>query len=122
MSTDYSEYFRQLYHRVETAVSVPFREVSIEGWLPALNKCHDNVDHWVRFHPECKAVRGWIFWPKVSLGRSTFRAHSVVEKNGVLFDVTPIDKNTPREGLLFLTHLGGEEEFESMKTSCSEVH
>lgn len=121
VSTDYQEYFRQLYERAETALKVPFREISFEGWQPALNKCHDNVDHWVRHHPESRAVRGWAFWPNAPGERCRFMAHSVVEENGALFDITPIAKNTPREGLVFLTHSGIEEEFESMKISCSEV-
>jgi hypothetical protein len=45
----------------------------------------------------------------------------VVEENGELIDITPIDKNTPREGLLFLTHPGSEAEFAVMKTACSQV-
>jgi len=48
-------------------------------------------------------------------------AHSVVEENGQLFDITPLDRNTPREGLVFLKHHGTEEEFLRMKTTCSNV-
>jgi hypothetical protein len=38
-------------------------------------------------------------------------AHSVVDENGQLVDITPLDPNTPREGLVFLKHLGTEEDF-----------
>jgi hypothetical protein len=48
-------------------------------------------------------------------------AHSVVDENGQLVDITPLDPNTPREGLVFLNHLGTEEDFSVMKTHCSVV-
>ena len=46
-------------------------------------------------------------------------AHSVIEEMGELIDITPVDRNTPREALLFLRHLGSEAEFEPMKTDCA---
>lgn len=46
-------------------------------------------------------------------------AHSVVDGNGDLVDITPLDPNTPREGLVFQKHLGTEEDFSAMKISCS---
>jgi hypothetical protein len=121
MAYDYSEYFRRLYERVNTAAKVPYREVGLEDWQPELNKCHDNVDFWIEHHGNDLAVRGWIFWLPDETGRCTFRAHSIVQENGTLVDITPIDSNTPRDGLLFLRHLGTEEDFEPMKTVCSEV-
>ena len=121
MACNYSKYFKRLYERRIEAVKVQFREVRFKGWQPVPNKCHDNVDHWVNCHTQSKAVRGWIFWPPDETGRCTFMAHSVVEENGELIDITPIDENTPRKGLFFLTHLGSEAEFALMKTACSQV-
>jgi hypothetical protein len=48
-------------------------------------------------------------------------AHSVVQENGRLVDLTPVDKNTPREGLQFLSHPGTEAEFQSMKVVCAKA-
>ena len=90
MVADSNEYFRQLLQRVDQAVKVPFRAVSHEGWQPEPNKCHENVDCWVKHHPQSSAARGWMFWPSVLPGRYEFRAHSVVEEDGGLFDITPM--------------------------------
>jgi hypothetical protein len=35
-------------------------------------------------------------------------------------DITPIDENTPREGLRFLRHVGTEEEFNVLKLPFSQ--
>jgi hypothetical protein len=121
MAYDYSAYFRLLYERVNAAVKVPYREVSLKEWQPELNKCHDNVDFWVKHHGNVLAVRGWIFWLPDETGRCSFKAHSIVQENGTLVDITPIDRNTPREGLYFLTHPGTEAEFQSMRVACADV-
>jgi hypothetical protein len=114
-------YFQQLVERVDSAVKVPFRKVRLDGVEPKLNDCHGNVHCWIRTHPETSAVRGWLFWPPDPAGRYRFMAHSVVDENGQLVDLTPIDPNTLREGLRFLRHEGAEKDFESMKIVCSEV-
>jgi hypothetical protein len=80
-----------------------------------------NVDGWIATNPESKAVCGWLFWPPDETGRCTFMAHSVVDESGELVDITPIDPNTSRTGLLFLTHLGTEAMFSTMKISHAQV-
>jgi hypothetical protein len=121
MGRDYGDYFRGLYERVDTAVQVPFRDVALDGGEPKLNSCHDNVNCWLKSHSETRAVRRWLFWKPDETGRCTFMAHSVLDENGQLVDITPLDPNTPRDGLLFLEHLGTEEDFSAMKTQCSQV-
>lgn len=121
MGNDYNEYFRGLYHRLSAAFKVPFQEVTFPGWHPKLNDCHANAKFWAANNAATTVVTGWLFWPPDIIGRCTFRAHSVIEENGQLIDITPIDKNTPRDGLLFLRHVGKEDEFEQMKTVCAEV-
>jgi hypothetical protein len=106
---------------LQVAMTVPSRQVHLDDWKPAPNKCHENVNHWIRRNPECTAVRGWIFWPPDETGCCRFMAHSVVEEKDNLIDITPIELDTPREMLVFLRHLGTEEEFEPMKTACAEV-
>jgi hypothetical protein len=118
---NYGPYFRRLLERESLAVAVPFRAVTREVWTPKKNECHKNVDYWVEHYPGVKAVRGWLFWGPNEAQQFNLMAHSVIEEGGTLVDITPIDQNTPREGLRFLPHLGTEEEFIAMKTSCSQV-
>jgi hypothetical protein len=92
---DYTAYFQQLLERVNSAVRVRFREVQLSEGEIKLNDCHRNVDCWVENFPESKAVRGWLFWPPNGAGQYTFMAHSVVDENGHLVDLTPLDPNTP---------------------------
>jgi len=56
--------------------------------------------------------------PPHGASQYTFMAHPVVDE---LVDITPLDPNTPREGLVFLKHLGKEEDFSAMKMTCSVV-
>ena len=44
----------------------------------------------------------------------------MVDESGHLVDITPIDENTPREGLRFLRHTGSAEEFNTMKVPLSQ--
>ena len=50
-----------------------------------------------------------------------FMAHSIIEEPEGLVDITPLDPNTSRSGLLFLRHTGNENEFNTMKTPCCQV-
>ena len=52
MVYDYTAYFQQLLERVNSAVTVPFREVQLNGGEPQLNECHNNVGSWVKDHPK----------------------------------------------------------------------
>jgi len=113
-------YFARLYERTSDAVNVPFQEVRHGGWEPKKNGCHPNVAFWTAQHKDCKAVRGWLFWPPDQTGRVKFIAHSVVECQGELVDITPIDQNTPREALRFLQHLGTEEKFFNITKNHSQ--
>lgn len=117
---DYDSYFRELLKGESKAAKVPFRTVSHGEFVPKKNDCHNNVDYWVAHHPQTKAVRGWVFWGPGADGRFNIMAHSVVDEYGTLVDITPIDENTPREGLRFLRHLGSAEEFEAMKAPFSQ--
>ena len=91
-----------------------FREVTFNEWKPASSKGHENVDFWSGNHPSTIAVRGWLFW-RLEAGRFNFVSHSVIEENGTLIDITPIGGNMLHKHLLFLQHLGSDEEFEAIK-------
>jgi hypothetical protein len=121
MGYDYAAYFEELHKRVGSAEAVQFRPVPLDGGEPKLNKCHDNVDWWVKGRPDTTAVRGWLFWAQPNeVGQYIFMAHSVVEENGKLFDITPIGEKE-RKGLVFLRHRGTEEDFEPMKKAYAQV-
>jgi hypothetical protein len=83
--------------------------------------CHDNVEYWVKHHSDAKPVRGRLFFTPNPTGRYSFRAHSVLDENGRLIDITPLDENTQREGLVFPGHSGTEEQFLAMKIPYSQV-
>ena len=48
-------------------------------------------------------------------------AHSVIDDDGFVVDITPLDGNTPRDALRSLRHPGTDEEFVTMSVSCSHV-
>ena len=71
------------------------------------------MDLWVAGEDDEKALRGWLFFDDktTSGGRVnavTFQAHSVVEENGVLVDITPT-RASRRYPLM--RHEGGEKHF-----------
>lgn len=121
MTPEHHAYFARLVQSISGARNVPFREVQLDGWRPQLSDCHRNVDYWVAQYPASTAARGWLFWPLNECGQRIFMAHSVVDEAGQLFDITPIDRNTPRDTLLFIRHPGTEAEFNGMKIVCSQV-
>lgn len=118
---NYETYFSELLEHEGEAASIPFWVIGHVDWEPKKNDCHGNVDHWVAHHPEAKAVRGWLFWGPDAAHRYNIMTHSAVEDARVLVDITPIDENTPREGLRFLLHGGSEEEFDAMKMPFSQL-
>ena len=82
-----------LFERRGEAVVVPYVERMIARWKPEEHQCHWNMDLWVAGEDGAKAVRGWLFFDHktTSGGRVnsvTFQAHSVLEENGVLVDIT----------------------------------
>lgn len=117
---NYDAYFRELLEREGDAGSVPLLVVSHGDWAPKKNDCHNNVDYWAAHYPGVKAVRGWLFWGPGVDGQYNIMAHSVVDETGVLVDITPIDENTPRDGLRFRRHVGTEEEFNVLKAPFSQ--
>jgi hypothetical protein len=101
-----------LYERRHEAVMVPFEARTLESGSPSYHNCHNNVDRWVREHPNDKAVRGWFvndvnadgLWPACY-----FIAHSVIkDSTGRLIDITP---NRASQPYPFLQHDGPEDQF-----------
>lgn len=99
-----SEYLRRIYLRRDQAVPIDRLAVRFgDGSRPQPACCHDNVDRWVREHPECVAQRGWLV-SATSGDAILVDAHSVVRlADGRLVDITlrGADQFAP-----FIAHVG----------------
>lgn len=107
---------RRLYERRGKAIVVPYVERSIENWKPEPQWCHWNVDLWVAGEAGSKAVRGWLLFDYVAssgglLRFVVFQAHSVVEENGTLVDITP---SAASRRYPFIRHPGSEDDFQEL--------
>ena len=110
-----AEYEAAICSRRSNAVTVPFREMSLDGWAPKIADCHSNVDRWVETNPGCEAVRGWITYISFGPAGVQLTAHPVVrDRNGDLFDITPVFEGSPRSGA-FVVHPGDATAFFAMK-------
>ena len=79
------------------------------------SECHTNVEAYIRSHPGCQPVRGWVVEEFSDF--TYFDAHSVVRlESGLLVDITPLNRDCP-----FITHTGTEEEFARLKDGCPRV-
>lgn len=100
----------ELHAHLGSARTVRYVRRESRSFTPQPHDCHENVDQWCALHPQCAPVRGWLVfdYPLARYPVVRFQAHSVVEENGRLLDITP------REGskeLLFLPHPDGNEMF-----------
>jgi len=110
------EYQTAVCARLDSAESVPFKEVSIGEWKPEIAHCHENVDAWVRAHPECVAVRGWAINASYGENNVELAAHSVVRgPDGKLFDITPFANESQRDSARFVAHVGDDLAFFEIK-------
>jgi hypothetical protein len=107
------------------AIIAPFCEVGMRGsagesdWLPLPHRCHDNVAAWVSQSPQHKAARGYIIFPPNPLyGGVLVQAHTVVEMEEGLIDITPSGASQPYP---FVRHVGTDEEFEVMSRAMRVV-
>jgi hypothetical protein len=110
-------YFDSLYSRIHTAAQISFREVTSEEWQPKQSDCYHNADRWVGGNNARQRIRGWLTWGIDGLGSCMFVAHSVIGEAGTLYDITPIDANTPSPR--FLGHEGTAEIFDAMQPEWS---
>jgi hypothetical protein len=97
---DIPRYFRELTARIASAVVVPCRPFA----NAAKNECHENARRYIIAFGGC-VVRGWLV-NSAQPDTPAFTAHSVVEMNGELIDVT-LDE-AERDGLRFLVHVGSD--------------
>jgi len=110
------EYEHRICERLSTAQVVPFKEVSADHWHPEIGKCHENVNQWIKFNPECTAIRGWVVYASYGNGIIGITAHSVVRGfDGQLFDITPVSDERVRQGMLFVHHEGDSASFDALR-------
>jgi hypothetical protein len=111
-----TEYQTSICARLDRAVRVPFKPVSIGDWSPQIADCHQNADTWARAKPDYEAVRGWVSYASFGGGSIGLTAHSVVRhENGALIDITPLCDESVRRGMAFIEHEGDPALFDAMK-------
>lgn len=99
----------RIYEVLDSGVIVPYVERRMPDWAPEAKECHRNVDDWVLRNPGSKAVRGWLFFNlRPRFQGVLFTAHSLLEENSKLFDITP---RTVTRQYPFIRHPGTEAEF-----------
>jgi hypothetical protein len=125
MAPETVRYFTSLCERAAaSAVRVSFCAVRDGKWEPKSKECHDNADYWECVRPGARAVRGWLIGGADLAGGYIFVAHSVVEEDGELFDITPHDVPSPISETaprLFLRHEGKRRDFDDMLPRYNSV-
>jgi hypothetical protein len=76
---DLIEYAKGVVARRSEGVIASYRAVSLPGWTPQTNQCHDNVQKWVSATPQHKHVVGYLVCDYPDLGLWSVRSHSLVE-------------------------------------------
>ncbi|MGF6534306.1 hypothetical protein P3T20_005110 [Paraburkholderia sp. GAS206C] len=111
-----ADYEADICSRLHEARVIPFRKVDMGEGLPAVANCHSNVDAWVKTHPECKAVRGWVTYIDYGDQGIELTAHSVVQDpDNELFDITPLERESTRASMRFIRHSGDDESFSTQR-------
>lgn len=105
-----SELAETLYLRRDEARRIPYAARKTESLKPRPHECHANVDRWVAAYEGTKAVRGWLVFDYAlsAFPLVRFQAHSVIEEDGRLIDITPAGGR----GAPFLRHPDGNEMFD----------
>ena len=114
------DYFAALYSRRSTARPMKHRAVATAEWSPKRNQCHKNVDYCVSLYPHLKAIRGWMIVPEDECGRCWLDAHSVIEDEGELYDIT-LSGQAECDCKEFLQHVGDPQEFWAVVKHCSQT-
>ena len=86
-----AQFATELYQRRGEAVMLDFAAVTMEGWAPQQNRCHENVTIWCINNEGYEIVRGWLYFDfGGALPIVRFVAHSAVRaSDGKLYDITP---------------------------------
>ena len=90
IDNDYTEYTAQLYERRGEGIKLERVDIKIDDWKPVANECHGNVTEFCLRYDGFIPVRGWLYHDYFGeRDYVLFIAHSAVESNGVLYDITP---------------------------------
>src|SRR5271163_4814617 len=110
-SPELDAYAAALYERRGEGVLVPLRKLTVGGWSPLPNACHNNVSRIVATDQNWRPIRGWLYFdfggymPYVK-----FLSHSVIEMpEGVLVDITP--QQRLQDDHPFIRDLKSEDEY-----------
>lgn len=105
------ELAEELYSKRADARVVRYEARQAADFEAYPHECHGNVDRWVASHPGSGCVRGWLIYDYAlsAFPMVRFQAHSVLEENGRLVDITPVEV---RERHPFLRHPDGNEMFD----------
>jgi hypothetical protein len=74
----------------------------------------------VSHNPSVKPLRGWMVTRTDEAGRCLYEAHSVIEGDGVLYEIT-LREDVDCERIPFLQHLGTEEEFSAPRNNVESA-
>lgn len=112
------EYEKSICDRLSQASHVIFRRVFFtDGSLPVQSACHQNAVRWVEENPGATVVRGWVTYADFGVS-IRLTAHSLIrERDGQLFDITPLGNERDRDSMRFIPNLGDEQSFVSMTES-----
>ena len=115
MTPGIDKYFAELYLRLKEAKPVPVISVAIGDWRPVPRFCHENVDRYTEHQPGRSAVRGWVIGGTDGCEGYLLVAHSVVEEDNKLYDITPQDgePSGPLSPRWFIRHPGTKETFDT---------
>jgi hypothetical protein len=69
-------------------------------------------------HPHNPVVQGWGTWGRNAGRERKFFAHSVLSEGSKLFDITPFGNEGERCGMIFVRHIGTDEEFFEIEKRC----
>lgn len=85
------------------AVALEYRPYVSSAWSPLPSRCHENAETIAKLDGAFQVVRGWLCY--VMAGAPVFfDAHSVVARDGKLFDFTPAESASSPPSRLFLPH------------------
>jgi hypothetical protein len=105
--------------RLLEAPCSPIRPLAVGAWTPEPQRCHDNVAHWVRIHPESAAIHGWLYMDMSLICAAAgvprwldLLPHSVVRLGDRrLVDITPRHPLASSDPYPFIAHPGTDEEY-----------
>ncbi|MCC6914182.1 MAG: hypothetical protein IT566_10810 [Rhodospirillaceae bacterium] len=95
------------------AVTLHYEPRTFGAWVPQPAKCHENAETIAKLDSAFQIVRGWLCYVMADVP-VFFDAHSVVARDGNLFDFTPPVSDSSPPYRLFLPHPAEAAPFETI--------